>query len=1021
MRILLALLPAAMAWAQPFDRLEWRLIGPANMGGRITDVEGVPGNPNIVYAGTGGGGLWKSVNGGMTWTPIFERQGSYSIGDLALEPGNPEVVWVGTGEANPRNSVSFGDGVYKSTDGGKSWTHMGLKDTRHISRVLIHSQNPNVIFVGALGHIFGPHAERGVFRSADGGRTWTKTLYVDDRHGVADMDIDPSNPNILYAAMWEFERKPWMHRSGSEKGGVFRSVDGGLTWRKITGGLPKLMGRIGVKVASSRPQVVYVVAETKEGTLFRSDDKGDTFRTISRDRGIPNRGFYYADLRVDPADENRIYTLTSSLRVSVDGGRSFRSLATTPSSIQRIHGDYHAMWIDPKNPDRVWVGQDGGLGVSLDRGANFEAVLGMALGQYYQIHADNRAPFYHVTGGLQDNGTWSGPVRTRDPAGIAGDDWLKVGGGDGFFAASHPDDPDWMLVESQGGSLVRMHVRSGESQSVRPVARGGGGPAAMQKYRFNWNTPIVPSSHEKSTVYVGANVLFRSTDFGGTWRALSPDLTRNEAEKQKDAGGPVFHENTTAEYHGTIISVSESTVRPGTIWVGTDDGNLQRTTDGERWTNLTGNLPVPSHSPVSHVEASRTSADTAYVAFDRHMFDDDGAYIYRTTDGGKTFTSLSAGLPPGAYVHVVRDDPKNPRLLYAGTETGLFVSFDQGSAWQRLHLKNLPHVAVHDILVHPRENDLILGTHGRSVVILDDIAFVQNWTEASAQDVHLFEPRPAWRFSQRGMKGYYGVKAYVGPNPSYGALLTYYLKQDAKDLKIEILDAGGKVIRFLQNPPYSAGVHRVAWDLRAEGASRDGEQDEETPAFLRPRGPQVPPGAYRARLTAGGRTQERPLEVKLDPALKATPSELARLYETALKLREMQTRTLALRRSLDSMREQAAGIEKTMKDRVPDAAKSIAAVIKESRESLDRLRGLLARESDVTRPAAPAGLSSQITGLLGAIDSSNAAPTAAQMAALAEIESEYRKVTGQIEESLNAQLPKWNQALGKAGAPVLVR
>ena len=484
-----------------FARLEWRSIGPANMGGRTADVEGVPGNANIVYVATASGGLWKTVNAGVTWKPIFERQGTISIGDIALAPSNPDVVWVGTGESNVRNSVSFGDGVYKSNDGGKTWQHMGLKDTEHISAIAIHPQNPDIVYVGALGHAFAPNDERGVFMTTDGGKTWTKTLYIDREHGVSDLEIDPTNPNILYAGMWSFERKPWTHRSGSEKGGLFRSIDGGRTWNKLTNGLPKLLGRIGVRVAPTNPNVVYAIVESKEGTLYRSDDRGDTFKQISKQTNIVSRGFYYTRVRIDPNNENHIYAVASGLFESIDGGKSFKSITG------KVHIDYHAFWQDAKNPKRIWVGQDGGVAVSYDGGETWESVYNMPLGQFYQIHADNRLPFYNVMGGLQDNGAWTGPSRTREPAGIMNDDWRMVSFGDGFYILNSADDPEIYISESQGGNILRTDFRTREQQEINPWGRGSGaGPALGEKFRFNWNAPILLSPHDKNTLYFGGNL-----------------------------------------------------------------------------------------------------------------------------------------------------------------------------------------------------------------------------------------------------------------------------------------------------------------------------------------------------------------------------------------------------------------------------------------------------------------------------------------------------------------------------------
>ena len=516
---------------QAFQRLEWRSIGPANMGGRTADVEGVSGNANIVYVATASGGLWKTVNGGVTWKPIFERQGTFSIGDIALAPSNPDVVWVGTGESNVRNSVSFGDGVYKSTDGGKNWQHMGLQDTEHISAIVIHPQNPDIVYVGALGHAFAPNEERGVFMTTDGGKTWTKTLYIDQEHGVSDLEIDPTNPNILYAGMWSFERKPWTHRSGSEKGGVFKSIDGGRTWNKLTNGLPKLLGRIGVRVAPSNPNVVYAIVESKEGTLYRSEDRGETFKQVSKQTNIVSRGFYYTRVRVDPNNENHVYAVASTLFESIDGGKSFRSITG------KTHIDYHAFWQDAKNPKRMWVGQDGGIAVTYDGGETWEPVYNIPLGQFYQIHADNRLPFYYVMGGLQDNGAWTGPSRTREPAGIMNDDWRMVSFGDGFYIINHADDPELYISESQGGNILRTDFRTREQQEVNPWGRGsGGGPAAGEKYRFNWNSPMLLSPHDKNTIYFGGNVVFKSTDFGKTWEQISPRSDNKRSRKTKGCG-----------------------------------------------------------------------------------------------------------------------------------------------------------------------------------------------------------------------------------------------------------------------------------------------------------------------------------------------------------------------------------------------------------------------------------------------------------------------------------------------------
>ncbi len=1004
-----------------YERLEWRQIGPANMGGRTADVEGVPGNPHLVYVATASGGLWKTTNGGVRWTPVFEREGTISIGDIALEPGNPDVVWVGTGESNVRNSVSFGDGVYKSTDGGKSWQHMGLRDSERISRILVNPRNPDVVYVGALGHAFGPNDERGVFMTTDGGKTWTKTLFIDNEHGVADMDIDPTNPNILYAAMWKFRRTPWTHTSGGEKGGVFRSTDGGRTWKKLEGGLPKLVGRIGVKVAPSNPNVVYAITEAKDGTLWRSDDRGETWRNVSKQTSIVSRGFYYTDLRVDPTNENRVYAVASTLFVSVDGGRTFRSITG------RTHIDYHALWIDPTNPKRMWQGQDGGVAVSYDGGESWEYVNNMPLGQFYQIHADNRQPFYYVMGGLQDNGTWTGPSRTREPAGILNDDWRMISFGDGFYVFNHADDPDLYLSESQGGNIVRTDMRTREQQLVVPYMGDDGGPAEVAKYRFNWNSPIIQSPHDKNTVYLAGSVVFKSTDFGKTWTTISPDLTTNDKAKQKGAGGPVAFENTGAEYHTTVISLAESPLKTGTIWAGTDDGNLQVTTDGgKNWTNITKNVAgVAPNSPVSHVEPSRADASTVYVSFDRHMLDDFRPYVFKTTDGGRTFRNITGNLPAKAHVWVVREDPKNPKLIYAGTELGLYVSYTGGDNWTSLGLKNLPHVAVHDILVHPRDNDLILGTHGRSIWILDDATPIQQLTpEVARKDVHLFDARTALRYTTRFTRYGIGDKVFAGPNPPYGALLSYHLKEKPDEktkVKIQILDDKGKMISEIENAAKEKGLNRVSWNLRYGGPQvRRPPTDEETQFTGGPRGPQVLPGTYTVKLFVGDKSFEKKVEVRLDPTISVPASDLQAQLDMTLKLRDMQTATNNALRTLDSLKTQVEFVERTVKDRLTDVPKELSDNLTEQKKKVEELQNKLAQPDGGLGFEGRAQLVDRIGGLFFTVDATNAAPTPAQRELFTEIQKEFDAKIAEVNKFLADAVPRLNETLRRAGAPTLM-
>lgn len=998
--------PAA-GHAASLRHLEYRFIGPANMGGRVTDVEGVPGNPGIVYVGTAAAGLLKSTNGGVTWEILFEREGTVSVGDLALDPRNPEVLWVGTGEANLRNSVSFGDGVYQSVDGGKTWKHLGLSETEHIARVVVDPLDPNTVYVCAVGHMSGPNEERGVFQTTNGGASWTKILYLDDKHGCGDFEIDPQNPNILYAAMWRFERQPWNHISGSTESGLYRSADRGRTWTRVKG-LPALVGRLGVKVAPSNPQVVYVAAESREGTFYRSDDRGIHFRETTRSRSVVMRGFYYSDLRVDPENENRVYALAVSLSVSDDGGKTWKTISN------ETHSDYHALWIDPRNPRRMWQGQDGGLAVSYDRGDTWEVVNNVPLAQFYQISASDGDPFYAISGGLQDNGSWTGPNRTRDDA-IFDRDFRKVGGGDGFWVVQHPTEPDLFLFESQRGFAVRKRLGSGLSQSVTPQMERDFHP--YMKYRFNWNAPIVASPHEANTVYLGSNVLFQSRDFGKTWEPISQDLTTNNRARQVEAGGPVWKDNSGAENYTTILNVQESPRRKGLLWVGTDDGLVQVTRDGGRtWTNVTPNIPgAPKEAFVSHVEASRHSEDVAYATFDAHLLDDFEPYAYKTADGGKTWVRLpNTGLPAKAYAHVLREDPKNPELLYLGTELGLYASWNGGRNWEFLGLKNLSKVPVHEVLVHPKTNDLILGTHGRGIAILDDATPVQQAGRISTSSLHLFPPTSGVVLARSDEGGSVGNKVYRGPNPPSGALFTYSLREALpKELpcKAEILDPAGKVLREIVDLPREAGAHRAAWDLRLHGEiSRKGKPGEE----LRDAGPYAVPGEYRLRLTAGADVREERVRVSLDPALEISATDFAEATALALRLRDSLSAANGALRSLDQWKAQLQNLEKL----APSVAKDRAAagkVLREAIAAVDEQVNSLSWPDNGYRLEDRPGLVQKLSQAYSTLSFTLAPPLAHQVQYATALEEAGRAAVDGVRRFLAEAGPLWNAELKRLG------
>ena len=1018
----------------PLGQLEWRNIGPVNMSGRVADVEGVPGNPSIVYVGAASGGVWKTEDAGLTFKPVFDDQEIASIGATAIAPSNPDVVYVGTGESAARNSVSFGDGVYKSMDGGQSWVRIGLSDTRTISRIVVHPQNPDIVYVGALGHMFGPNPERGVFRSTDGGQSWEKVLYLDERHGVADLDMDPTNPNILFAALWHFERKPWTFTSGDDQGGVWRSVDGGRTWKKLEKGLPKLMGRIGVRVAPSNPKVVYVIAESDQGTLFRSDDRGDSFKKVNDKAEIVSRGPYYTHLRVHPENADVVFAVASLLQKSIDGGKTFERIS------KNTHIDFHAFWIDPLNPERMWQGQDGGVAVTYNGGATWEPIRNLPIAQFYQIYADSREPFYYLGGGLQDNGTWIGPSRTREPAGNLEDDWRMPSFGDAYFVVPHPTDPDLLISESQGGNIMRTNLKSRRQIDIGPQPeRNDGGPAAGLKVRFNWNTPIVASPHDGLTVYYAGNVVFRSKDFGDHWEVISPDLTTNDPEKQKDAGGPIWKENTTAEYHCTIISFAESPAQRGVLWAGTDDGNLQLSRDdGATWTNVVGSVPgLPAFSPVSHIEPSRSDPATAYVAFDRHQFDDLAPHVFKTTNFGATWTRISAGLPEQAHVWVVRHDPKSPHLLWAGTELGLYASYDEGQKWQRLQFKNLPTVAVHDILIHPRDNDLILGTHGRAIWIFDDATPLQQFDPSSELRTQLFDLRPALRFPTRFTRYGLGDKEYRGPNPPAGALITYALKESMKPeepkegdkgkeqlgpeekperVQIEVLDSSGKVIRKLKKLALEKGLNRVAWDLRMDPPFPRKEEEPEEPSDFRrpPSGPYVLAGTYTVRLTVDGEVQEQPVEVRVDPTVQTTPEGLAVQFEMASALTEMRSQLNRLLRTLDAVKLQLDERRKLLKTLARKPETDLESAWKAAEAQLKEVSESLARPEGKPRYAIGPRISELVSELFGSIEEAYAAPTEYQQEHFKELQQQTQSAADRVEQFLGGELARLNDELGKA-------
>ncbi|MBA7568377.1 Ycf48-like protein [subsurface metagenome] len=695
-----------------FGAIEARHLGPARMSGRVSAIDAVEEDSRIIYVGSASGGVWKSTNGGTSFKPVFDKH-IQSIGAVAIDQNHPDTVWVGTGEPWTRNSVSIGGGVFKTTDGGETWKKLGLENTERIARIIVHPENSDTVYVAAMGHLWGPNEERGVYKTIDGGKTWEKVLYVDENTGCADITIDPREPETLYAGMWDFRRKAYTFRSGGKGSGLYKTTNGGKEWKKLTNDLPKdSIGRIAVDISSVDTTIVYALIESKKTALYRSKDKGESWEEMNKTGVVKERPFYFCYIVADPVDTNRIYKPGLQLSVSDNGGKTFDS-GNMMSFGGGVHPDLHALWINPKNNNELYLGTDGGVYISNDKGASWRIVRNLPLSQFYHVSTDMEKP-YNVYGGLQDNGSWYGP--SASPGGIQNANWENVGGGDGFYVFADPDDPNIIYSQSQGGNINRLYLKTNESKTIKPIAAG-----ETDKLRFNWNTPVA-FGEKSDAMFIGTQYLYRSYDRGDSWERISPDLTTNDPEKQKqDKSGGVTIDNTSAENHCTIITINESPLDENIIWVGTDDGNLQVTTDGgKNWTDVTGNIPnLPECTWCSYVEPGRFEKGTVYVTFDGHRSGDMTPYVYKSTNYGKSWKSLATGNLT-SYCHVIKQDLVNPDLLFLGTEFGLFVTIDDGSVWSQF-TGNLPNVSTRDMVFQKRENDLVLATHGRGIMIIDDI------------------------------------------------------------------------------------------------------------------------------------------------------------------------------------------------------------------------------------------------------------------------------------------------------------
>ncbi len=1015
------MLPANAAYSQTgykFDAatvsgLPARNIGSATMSGRVAAVDAIEQDGRItVYVGAASGGVWKSVNGGTTYKSVFDRESVQSIGAVAIDPSNPKTVWVGSGEAWMRNSVSVGDGVYKSTDSGENWTNVGLKDSEHIAKILVDPGNGNNVLICATGHLWDDNDERGVYKTTDGGKTWKKVLAgANGSTGCGLLAMSREEPNTIYASMWDFRRQGWTFRSGNvptSGSGLFKSTDGGDHWTELTDsnakGLPaKPWGRTAIAVAPSKPQVVYANVEAEKGRgLYRSDDSGATWKKLDASNYMVWRPFYFGNLIVDPKDENKIFKPDLILLYSTDGGKTFNIVSGG------AHGDFHDVWINPKNPNVVIAGDDGGLWRSEDGGNRWKHQMNLPISQFYHVSTDNSDP-YHVYGGLQDNSSWVGD--SSYPGGVSNSRWENMFGGDGFWMFEDPSDPNYIYAEAQGGELGRVNRYTHEIRGLKPLPNYG-----EKKLRFNWNTPIHMSPNEKGTIYIGAQFLFRSRDHGQTWDRISPDLTTNDPEKQKqEESGGVTVDNSSAEMHTTIYSISESPKNGQIIWVGTDDGNLQITRDGGKtWTNVVGNVAgLGKHSWVSTVEASRFDEATAYATFDRHSFGDMKPYVYKTTDYGKTWTALPAQ-ESGArgFAHVIKEDSVDANLLFLGTEFGLWISVDGGQHWAQYKGSNFPAVAVDDIAVQARESDLVLATHGRGIWIIDDISALRALTpELMSKEAALIPNKAVQYFDAFG--GWpEGDESFTGRNRPSEAQITYYQKSRHifGDLKIEILDQNGKQVDTVAGSKHR-GLNRANWSMRVKAPA---VPPAATALFEAAQGPRVLPGTYTVKMTKGDNVYTEQLNVVLDPRAKYSLEDRKAQFDLTMKvyhtIEHMTYAVEAIEVVRNAANERAAKLPE--KDPLRKQLQDLAA-------KCDELRGKIVATKEGGMITGEERIRELLGQLYGTVNGYEGRPADYQAARAESLAHELEDVIADFQKLTQKELPGINAALKKKKAETI--
>ncbi|GAK77981.1 hypothetical protein JCM19296_3590 [Nonlabens ulvanivorans] len=927
---------SSFAFSQKLDlelvkNLEPRNIGPGGMSGRVTSIDVVHDNPDIIYAGTASGGLWSSHNGGVTWEPIFEDEVTASIGAVAIQQSNPSVIWVGTGEGNPRNSLNGGYGIYKSLDGGKSWKSMGLEKTRNIHRVIIDPTNPDVVYAAAIGSPWGIHPERGVFKTTDGGKTWKKILYTNDKSGAADLVMDPTNPNKLIAAMWEHKRDPWFFKSGGEGSGLYMTHDGGENWKKITAedGLPKgELGRIGVAIAPSEPNVVYALVEAKKNALYKSTDGGFKWKKINDKSDIGNRPFYYSEIYVDSQNENRVYSVFTYINVSEDGGKNFKQLMPAYNADNGVHPDHHAWYIHPTNGKFMIDGNDGGLNITRDRGKTWRFIGNLPVAQFYHINVDDEVP-YNVYGGMQDNGSWRGPAYSWRAQGIRNSYWQEISFGDGFDVVPDPDNSRFGYSMSQQGYVSRYDWQTGNNYSVRPTH-----PDPDVKLRFNWNAAINMDPFDSATLYFGSQFVHKSTDKGLTWKVISPDLTTNDPEKQKQSeSGGLTMDATGAENHTTILVIEPSALERDVLYTGSDDGRVHITKNGgDSWDDISKGLKgLPQGSWITQIKASKTKKGHALlVANDYRRFNFE-AYAYRTTNYGKSWTRIVDSDDVESYALCIIEHPEENNLMFLGTDDGLYVSINAGDDWVK-YTNGFPTVSVKDLAIQERENDLVIGTFGRAAWVLDDLApFVAFAKAQPQQPIALYQPPTAYfaRYQQPTGSRFGADAMFHGENRGSGAKFKYFFDKELKakndsvksdSIYLKIYDDEQLIRTLSSKTPKEKGIHTWSWRMREKGADRPSRKVNTSKR--EPSGVRVLPGTYRAVLEYGNTKSETSITIKEDPRIdELSMADMTSKYDAQKRLEALSITVSGITEQLAENKKKAQTFLKLMKDKDKKAYK----------------------------------------------------------------------------------------------------